>query len=394
MNKDILNTGVQDFINSKIHTDIMSVLLKKSPFSSISPKELAEQIQAKEKCGKKLPTWFNTEKIYYPNKLNIEQCSSETTAEYKAQIVDGKSLVDMTGGFGVDTYFFSKKIDAVFHCEINEKLSEIVAYNFKILGLNNVHTESMDGMDFLNGTDQEFDWIFIDPSRRSESKGKVFLLSDCSPNVVEQLPLLFRKSNHILIKTSPLLDISIGLNQLSNVKEIHVVAIKNEVKELLWVLEKDYEGDVKIKTINFTRPKTQTFEFYLSEEKNALAPHGLPLSYLYEPNAAILKAGAFKQIAKFFKIDKLGDHSHLYTSANLIEFPGRTFRIEQVMGYSKKELKPYLGTKANITTRNFPDNVAKIRKKYRIYDGGEVYLFFTRLINNKLVVIRTTKVTE
>ncbi len=370
----------------------MSVLLKKCPFPGISPQELAEQVQAKEKCEKKLPTWFHTAGIYYPNKLNIEQCSSEITAGYKAQIVGGKTLVDMTGGFGVDTYFFSKKTDTVFHCEINANLSQIATHNFKVLGLKNVETIPMDGMEFLSGSTKGFDWIFIDPSRRSESKGKVFLLSDCTPNIVEHLPLLFKKSNRILVKTSPLLDITSGLNQLSHVKEIHVVAVKNEVKELLWVLEKGYEGEIKIRTINLKRPKPQCFDFILSEEKKTLAPFGLPLTYLYEPNAAILKAGAFKQITTSLDLKKLGEHSHLYTSEHLVEFPGRTFKIEQVIGYSKKDLKPLMGIKANVTVRNFPDNVAKIRKKLKIKDGGDNYLFFTKLHNDHLVVIQTSKI--
>lgn len=370
----------------------MSVILKKSPFQDISPQELAEQIQAKKKCEKKLPIWFNTPHIYYPNKLNIEQCSSEATAKYKASILSGKTLVDLTGGFGVDTYFFSKGIDKVFHCEINHNLSEIAAHNLEVLGVENTIFIPKDGMEFLNGSDQKFDWLFVDPSRRSESKGKVFMLSDCSPNIVEHLPLLFQKSKHVLIKASPLLDITIGLNELAHVKEIHIVALKNEVKELLWVLEKEYKGQTHIKTLNITPSKPQRFNFNLPEEKDTLPTYELPLDYLYEPNAAILKAGAFKIISKALKIHKLHEHSHLFTSKDLMEFPGRVFHIEEVIGYSKKKLKPLMGTRANITVRNFPDSVATIRKKHKIKDGGEVYLFFTRLKNNQLAVIKTVKV--
>lgn len=393
MNKNILNTGVQDFINNNLDADIMSVILKRSPFRNISSQELAEQIQAKKKCEKKLPHWFNTPLIYYPNKLNIEQCSSETTAKYKASILSGKTLVDLTGGLGVDTYFFSKGIDKVFHCEINQNLSEIAAHNLEVLGVENTIFISKDGLGFLNESDQNFDWLYVDPSRRSESKGKVFMLSDCSPNIVEHLPLLFQKSKHILIKTSPLLDITIGLNELAYVKEIHVVALKNEVKELLWVLERQYEGKTQIKTLNIIPSKPQRFSFNLPEEKVTLPTYELPLDYLYEPNAALLKAGAFKITSKAFRVHKLHEHSHLFTSKDLLEFPGRVFRIEEVIGYSKKkELKPLIGTKANITARNFPESVASIRKKHKIKDGGKVYLFFTRLKNNQLAVIKTSKV--
>ncbi|WP_317173206.1 THUMP-like domain-containing protein [Maribacter aquimaris] len=370
----------------------MSVILKKSPFHNISSQELAEQIQAKKKCEKKLPYWFSTPLIYYPNKLNIEQCSSETTAKYKASILSGKTLVDLTGGLGVDTYFFSKKIEKVFHCEINQNLSEIAAHNLGILGVGNIDFSSMDGMDFLEGSHQNFDWLYVDPSRRSESKGKVFMLSDCTPNIVEHLPLLFQKSKHILIKTSPLLDITIGLNELAHVKEIHVVALKNEVKELLWVLEREYQGKTHIRTLNITPPKPQRFSFNLTDEKDTLPSYELPQNYLYEPNVALLKAGAFKITSKAFRVHKLHEHSHLFTSKDLLEFPGRVFHIEDVIGYSKKELKPLIGTKANITVRNFPESVTTIRKKHKIKDGGEVYLFFTRLQNNQLAVIKTSKV--
>ncbi|PIE99824.1 MAG: SAM-dependent methyltransferase [Maribacter sp.] len=392
MNKNILDTGAQDFINKHLDTDIISVILKKSPFQKISPQELAEQIQAKKKCIKKLPIWFDTPNIYYPNRLNIEQCSSEATAKYKASILSGETLVDLTGGFGVDTYFFSKRVDRVFHCEINKDLSGIAAHNLGTLGVGNIDFIPKDGLGFLKDSCQRFDWLYIDPSRRSENKGKVFLLSDCTPNTIEHLPLLFQKSKHIMIKTSPLLDITSGLNQLRHVKEIHVVALKNEVKELLWVLEEGYGGETNVKALNLIEPKPQLYDFDLSEEKNTSPTYELPLDYLYEPNAALLKAGAFKILSKAFKVDKLHGHSHLFTSKDLMEFPGRVFKIKKVTGYNKKEIKDLVGSQANITVRNFPESVATIRKKHKIKDGGEVYLFFTRLKNDQLAIIKASKV--
>ena len=392
MNKNILNTGVQDFINYNLTTDIVSVLLKKSVFDTISSKELAEQIEAKNKCKYKLPSWYKTKKIYYPNKLNIEQCSSELTADYKAQIVGGKSLVDLTGGFGVDSYYFSKKIGQVFHCEINENLSKIAAHNFDVLGGMNTEVIPLNGLDFLQHSNEEYDWIYVDPSRRSESKRKVFLLSDCTPDIMEHLEFLFKKSKNILLKTSPLLDISSGLKQLKNVKEIHVVAVNNEVKELLWVLQDGFVNDVMVKTINLKKGLNETYDFTWSEEKRTSLTFTKPQNFLYEPNAAILKAGAFKLIAKNFKVSKLNPHSHLYTSEELVEFPGRSFKIENVIDYNKKELKKLRDTKANITIRNFPENVANIRKRFNIKDGGDDYLFFTTLNKNQLIVIKCTKI--
>lgn len=392
MNVNILQPGVQDFIDEYLNTDIVSVILKKSIFPQITSQELAEQIEAKKKCKNKLPTWFNQKEIYYPNKLNIEQCSSEVTAEYKSRIVGGKSLVDLTGGFGADSFYFSKKIERVFHCEINIDLSKIAAHNYSVFDIENVITIEADGIDFLMQSNKTFEWVYIDPSRRSESKGKVFLLSDCIPNVIDHLTLLFEKSENILIKTSPLLDISNGLKQLKNVKEVHIVAVNNEVKELLWVLQRDYMSSVAIKTTNLKNGQEDQFSFIWTEEKSTPLIIGKPQNYLYEPNAAILKAGAFKLLAKELKLIKLHEHSHLYTSNEMIKFPGRTFKIGEIVEYSKKKLKRFNGVKANITCRNFPESVADIRKKFKIKDGGEIYLFFTKLEDNQLYVINTHKI--
>lgn len=392
MNKNILNTGVQEFINNNLTTDIVSVLLKKSAFDTIPPKQLAEQIEAKKKCEFKLPSWYKTKKIYYPNKLNIEQCSSEITAEYKAQIVDGKSLVDLTGGFGVDSFYFSKKIGQVFHCEINENLSKIVAHNFDVLGVRNTEIIPLNGLDYLERSNAVYDWIYLDPSRRSASQRKVFLLSDSTPDIMEHLELLFNKSNNILLKTSPLLDISSGLKQLKNVKEVHIVAVNNEVKELLWVLQGGFTNEVRVKTINLKKGLREAYDFIWSEEKRTSLTFEDPQNYLYEPNASILKAGAFKLIGKDYKVRKLNLHSHLYTSEELVQFPGRSFKIEKVIDYNKKELKKLSDTKANITVRNFPENVANIRKRFKIKDGGSDYLFFTTINKNKFKVIKCTKI--
>ncbi|WFO17335.1 class I SAM-dependent methyltransferase [Cellulophaga baltica 4] len=391
MNKNILNTGVQDFMSKNWNTDIMSVLLKKQQFTAVTQKELTEQLEAKKKCKEKLPTWFNTPEIYYPNKLNIEQTSSETTAQYKTNLVNGNSLIDLTGGFGIDSYFFSKKIAKIHHCELNENLSKIAAHNFEILGRKNITCIPENGLEYLSKTEQLFDWIFIDPSRRNDAKEKVFFLADCLPNVPENLPLLFSKSKHILVKTSPLLDFTIGIGELKFVKEIQVVALQNDVKELLWILEHNYSGAITIKTVNLSKTATEIFEFNLHTEKETSSSFSEPQTYLYEPNSAILKSGAFKSVGAHFKLNKLHEHSHLYTSDRLVDFPGRIFKITAVLPYQKKELQKQKFTKANITTRNFPEPVASIRKKFKIKDGGDQYLFFTTAINDKLIVLNCTK---
>jgi hypothetical protein len=386
LNHHILTIEVQNFINAHLKTDLTKLILKGSPFESVSIQEIAEQILAKNSCEKKLPRWFIAENIYYPNKLNIEQTSSEITAKYKSDLVSGETLIDITGGFGVDAYFFSQKVAKITHCEINEELSAIVSHNFKQLQVNNITTYFGDGIEFLKKSQEKFDWIYADPSRRNDAKEKVFLLEDCLPNIPENLGLLFQKTDHILLKASPILDITSAINELQFVKEIHVVAVENEVKELLFLLEKNYTKNTDIKTINLNKEEIQAFDFSLNEEVSAT--YSEPKKYLFEPNAAILKAGAFQQISAHLKIDKLHQHSHLYTSDILIDFPGRRFEIKQSISYGKKQLLKLIPTKkANITTRNFPETVVQIRKKTGLKDGGNQYLFFTTDLNNKIMVL-------
>jgi THUMP domain-like len=391
LNTSILDTDIQDFINKNLHSNVSEILLKGTSFDSVSTKEVIEQIEAKAKCEKKLPTWFKSQSIYYPNKLNIEQTSSETTADYKASLMHGKTIADITGGFGVDCYYFSKQFDSITHCEIDKNLSEIVAHNYKQLQISNIKTVHTDGLEYLEKTEDIFDWIYIDPSRRHDSKGKVFFLNDCLPNAPEHLELLFKRSKNIMIKTSPLLDITVGMGELQHVKTIHIVALNNEVKELLWILEDGFTGETTIKTINLKHGEDDYFEFQLKDEKSLESQYSQPLTFLYEPNAAILKAGGFHSISEKLSVFKLHKHSHLYTSETLIPFPGRCFKIENIIPYNKKELKQLGITKANITTRNFPETVEQIRKKLGIKDGGDVYLFFTTDVDGNKVVIISSK---
>lgn len=390
MNLAILRTEVQQFILDNLKADITKLILKGSPFKDITIQELANQIIAKQKSEQKLPTWFTTENIYYPAKLSIEQTSSEITAKYKANLLKGNTIIDITGGFGVDCYYFSEKFKQVTHCELNTDLSEIVHHNYQQLEKKNIATFSGNGLDFLKNTDTNFDCIYIDPSRRSDVKGKVFLLKDCLPNVPENIDFLFSKSDKILIKNSPILDITSAINELKFVKEIHIIAINNEVKELLFILEKEYNNAVQIITANILKQKVENFSFKYKEE--SISNYSEPLTYLYEPNAAILKSGGFHQITNQLNVFKLQQHSHLYTSENKIDFPGRTFKIENILNYDKKKIKKILSeNKANITTRNFPKTVAQIRKETKIKDGGNTYLFFTTDSTNNLICIVCSK---
>ena len=391
MKKDLLNTDIQEFINNNINSDATKILLKGVPFKNIDSKLIVEQIEAKKRCIKKLSTWFNTENIYFPNKLNIEQTSSEITAKYKASLVLGKSLIDLTGGFGVDTFYFSKRVENVTHCEINNKLSDIVQHNFKTLQVSNVNCLNENGIEALIQIDKYFDWIYIDPSRRDGLKNKVFLLADCEPNIKTFQELFLKYSKNVMIKTSPLLDLTATLSDLQYVKEIHIIASNNEVKELLWILEKNYKGDTLVKTVNLKQENSQFFEYIFKEESKANVTYNMPLSYLYEPNSAVLKSGGFNSVSDILNINKLHQHSHLYTSQELLEFPGRRFKIERILPFNKKIIAKENISKANITTRNFPLSVNEIRKKLKIKDGGQIYLFFTTDINDTKSVIICSK---
>lgn len=391
MLKQILHKDVQAYINKNLDTDITRLILKGSPFKDVPVRELANQIEAKKKCKKKLPTWFATENIYYPAKINIEQTSSEIAAKYKSSIMEGESLIDLTGGLGIDAFYFSKTFNKVTHCEINTDLASIASYNFNVLNANNIISISENGFDYLKKTTKKYDCIYIDPSRRNELKGKVFLLKDCLPIVPPKIDFFFSKSNQILIKVSPILDITSTIKELKNVKEIHIVAIDNEVKEVLYLLEKEYNNQITIITKNISKKKVESFTTEFG--KFAEASFSEPKKYLYEPNTAILKSGAFSELASFYKIAKLHPNSHLYTSEEKIDFPGRTFLIENVVLYEKKELKKLCpNKKANITIRNFPKSVSQIRKETKIKDGGSVYIFCTTNSKNKLLTIKCSKI--
>ena len=388
LNKLILNTDIQDFIKNNIKSIPTNVLLKGTNFEGVSTKEIVAQIEAKKKCETKLPTWFSTPNIFYPNKLNIEQTSSEATARYKANLLSGNRLIDLTGGLGVDCYYFSKVFKEVIHCELNPELHDITTHNFKTLNTLNISTLQGDGLSILQDSQLSYDWIYIDPSRRHDSKGKVFYLSDCLPNVPQHLDTLFQYTDQILIKASPMLDISAGIKELKFTKEIHVVALQNEVKELLFILEKNYDEDILIKTSNITKSKDYNFLFKLKDEELAITKIAAPKHYLYEPNAALLKSGAFKSISESLQIEKLHQHTHLYTSDTCIEFPGRRFSIIEVIDYNKKVLKrKFANQKLNISTRNFPESIATLKKQFKIKDGGHQYVFFTTNHQGKKIVI-------
>jgi len=388
MNRNILAKDVQDFLKANREKSPTEIALKKSPFPNVSAPELAAQIDGWQRSVRKLPTWAFSEGIYYPDKINLEQCSSEHTALVKQTLIaKGSRVIDLTGGFSVDSCYLAQEASEVIHCELNAKLSEIVAYNAKILRVANLNCIVTDGIELLKDSeDQAFDYIYVDPSRRV-NQGKVFLLEDCEPNIVAHQDLFFQKSRYVISKLAPLLDITTALNSLKHVRFVYVISLDNDCKELLFIQERGYEGECKIRAIRLFQDKLQDLIFTYDEERSIISRFLLPQAYLYDPDVAITKAGAFKTVGKRFGLGKLHQHAHLYTSNEWnSDFPGRTFKINAVIPYSQlKKNNPW--PQAIIATRNFPDKVDIIRKKFKIKDGGSTYLFFTTDINNQLIVI-------
>lgn len=392
MDSKILSPEIQQFIKDAEAINFTKLALQKNPFQDVVWTDVLTQINCRAKAKTKLPTWYQTENIYYPPKLNLEQTSSEITALYKSKLLFGNSLIDLTGGFGVDDFYFAKRFNRLVHCELNEDLYEITKHNFEQLRVDNIDFFNADSTSVLKSLGETFDWIYIDPSRRNEAKGKVFMLKDCLPNVSELLDFYFSFSKNILIKTAPLLDLQIGIQELRFIKEIHIVAVNNEVKELLWVIEANFSGEIQYKCVNLNKDKTEEFIFSAFEIES-FPNYDFPQKYLYEPNATIMKSGAFNLVGNKFGLQKLQQHSHLYTSEEIIDFPGRIFEIENVFEFNKENIKKYLADKsANITIRNFPESVEHYRKKYRIKDGGNTYAFFTTNKENHKIVILCKKV--
>jgi len=379
------------FIQEHMHDEPSQLMLQASRYPTLPILEMVQQIQARQKAAAKLPSWATNPDIVFPVMVSVEQSSSEATASYKASLFSGKLLVDLTGGFGVDSYFFSRSFDQVIHVEQNAALQEIAQYNFILLGASNIESINSTAETFLQSFAGKADLMFLDPARRGTSNEKLHLLEDCEPDILNLLPVLFSKSAAILLKASPMLDIDLAISQLGCVAKLWVVAVQNEVKEVVYLLQPEPVPATHIErtAINLQQNGQQLVCFTKAEEDTAIVSFSDPKIFLYEPNAAILKAGAYRVLAKQYSLHKLHPNSHLYTSDSLVpEFPGRKFRITGLSRYSKKEILKYLpAKKANITVRNFPETVADIRKKTGIKEGGEIYLFFTTDMHQKPLIL-------
>lgn len=384
----------KEFIKQHQHRSPAELMLQASRYPELPVAELVKQIQARQKATDKLPTWVSNPDVVFPVAVSVEQSSSEAAAAFKASLVSGKLLVDLTGGFGVDSFYFARQFEQVVHVEQNTELSEVAAHNFRLLGADNVETVNATAEDFLQTFGGNADVLYLDPARRGERAEKVHLLQDCEPDVLRLLPLLLQKANAVLLKTSPMLDIDLALDQLGAVTKVWVVALQNECKEVLYLIERSTGIEPELHAVNILpNGTTQKLTFTKSQEDQAKVEFADPQAYLYEPNSAILKSGAYRSVASQYGLQKLHPNSHLYTSSTLIsDFPGRIFSCAGVGRYNKKELLARLSSrKANITVRNFPESVADIRKKTGIKEGGNDYLFFTTDMHQKPIVVYCRK---
>lgn len=388
MNQNILTQEFQDYLKIIEQEDFKSIGLKKSLFDGISSAEIAQQLKGIQVAKHKLPTLYSTKNIYFPPSINLEQASSEAAANYKSSLVKGKTLIDLTAGFGIDTMAFAKNFEKVYHIEQNPELSEIVQHNAQILAPNlETYTGTFQSF-FETNPESKFDVIYLDPARRNSS-GRKFILEDLEPNILEWMPTFFEKSNKIIIKLSPLLDITSTLQQIDSISEIHIVALKNEVKDFLLIIDKNCSTkNPLIKAINLESNQPE-FSFNFEDEYNSNANFGTVQQYIYEPNVAILKTGAFKLLSEKFNLHKLHQNTHLYTSNELLnEFPGKIYSVEKHINHPKKEI---LKSKANLLVKNYNQAIDVVKKKFKITDGGETTLIFTQSIYG-FHILKTSRV--
>lgn len=389
------------FIREHRNDDVHSLALQAKRYPQVDMPLAIVQIAGWQATVSKIPSWHATEGLLYPRHLSLEQCSSEVTALYKASLVHGEGLVDLTGGFGIDCAFLATQFKTVTYIERQEELCELAMHNFPLLGLKHIRVQNGDGVEYLQQM-PAVDCIFLDPARRNEHGGKTVAISDCEPNAATLEKLLLEKGKQVMIKLSPMLDLSLAIRDMQHVSEAHIVSVNNECKELLLLLRPGDDSpeipsamSQPIVCINFANQEIQRFVFTRKSEQATECSYTHEIgTYLYEPNASILKAGAFRSIASSFHLSKLHANSHLYTSNERIEkFPGRIFRITGYSSLNKKELKNILNglDKANITTRNFPQSVAELRKRLKLTDGGDIYLFATTLNDERKIIIRCEK---
>lgn len=378
-----------DFILQHRNDDPRDLALRQSRYPDVNIPYAVQQIAAWQMAKKKLPLWAENDHIIYPVHLSMEQCSSQVTAEYKASIIsDGETMTDLTAGFGVDATIIGKRFKHLNYVERNEELCRIANNNLPLLGVKDFDVINSNAEEVLSDLSNQ-SLIFLDPARRDEHGAKTVLIGDCTPDVTQLQDVLLEKADLVMIKLSPMLDIANIQKELKCVKEIHIVSVDNECKEVLVLMSKDATNN-SIHCTNITKQNIQKY-VATADDRNAECHYAKePSSYLYEPNVSIMKTACFRGIAETYCIEKLHPSSHLYTSDKLIaDFPGRIFKVENVFSLKDKALKGI--KKANLTVRNFPSTVAELRKRLKLNEGGSDYLFATTLADESKVIIKCSK---
>ena len=393
----IINEQTWNFIRQHANDDVRKLALQGCKDAEVDLPMALQQIAGRQTAKKKLPTWVEADGVIYPPHLNMEQCSSEQTAHYKASLITSKgdTYVDLTGGFGVDFYWMSQGFKHRYYIEQNAELCAIAEHNFEVLGLES-SVRCCDTAAYLTEMDHA-SVVFLDPARRNEHGGRTYDIRDCTPNVLELLPILLEKADTIILKLSPMFDWRKAVSDLKYVSEVHIVSVANECKELLLVLHQQRVDSPSITCVN----DDTVFKVFSTLENDVFSPgkqcfpsgktivslsENNDLRYLYEPNASIMKAGCFAEIEQQYPARQLSTNSHLFLSSVEIEdFPGRRFQIQSVSSMNKQELKSSLSEikQANIAVRNFPLSVEQLRKKLRLKDGGDIYIFATTVGNNQ-----------
>ena len=386
-----LDETTRQFIREHLNDDVPTLALKKAPVGTDFSLAL-RQIEARQLLRKKVPSWSENDGLLFPAHLSIEQCSSEAAAQYKANLLAGLTFADLTGGLGIDTYYISQHFQQADYVERQAELCDLARHNFSVLQAD-VKVWNETAEEYLGHCEPK-DCIFIDPARRDAYGRKTVSISDCTPDVVAMQNLMLEKAAKVMVKLSPMLDISKALEELRHVKEVHVVAVANECKELDIIMERDYEGTPQFVCVNLLTEQPELC-FTMEEERQCAGRLADGVSnYLYEPHAALMKAGCFKLLTERYDVLKLHKNSNLYTSDQRIpDFPGRVFEVEGWELYGKKVKQTLLDgvEKASLAVRNFPLSVAELRKALKMGDGDEVYLFFTTLKGEKKVVVKTKK---
>ena len=386
---------------------VEELALQRKRYAHLSDEEwrwMLQQVEGHQRTHDKLPTFAQIDDWWYPVRLSCEQCSSEATARYKAEIIrqfvensetKGEKqniLIDLTGGYGVDTYFLSEQTAQAHYVERNEELCRIAQHNFQITN-KNIHIHNTSAEDFLAQYTSTEDAIFnnkndvviyLDPARRDAHGGKVFRIEDCEPNIINILPTLRTISNSILIKFSPMLDITSALQSLGNEWDVHVVALHNEVKEIIFVT-----GNNHIHAVNILHEKNTPFSFTRSDEKNAMCAMADSIcEYIYEPNAAIIKAGAFRLVSERYQLRKLDHNTHLYTADQIIEdFPGRVWQLIAQPIKNQRDIDALGVRRAAILTRNYPLTPEQVRKKFKLQESDTHFLIGARIATKPTLLL-------